>query len=364
MKKNVIFVGFVRQGRPPVDGETTKNQHIIGVLRRYCRMTVLDFYQKHRHPWVYVQALWALLTKPQATIIFSTSAKNVYGILKLFKAMRLRRDIIHWVVGGNFGQLLLQGRFRADVFGDYVKYNLVQCKGMIAELEAAGVTNVKFVSNFKNITYYPDMEKALAARRTHQQQHFVFLSRIMASKGCDFLLEAVRLLNAKGYEQLFRVDFYGKIDPDYCNKFLSGVQSLANVSHKGLLDLSKQDGYDTLASYDAMIFPTIHSSEGFSGVFIDAFVSALPVLTSNWAYNAEIIIDGINGLVFPAADTYALATAMENCITGKVNLQQLARQARTEAGKYAAAADSEHPSSALSEDFLRNIGLLPAKHKT
>ena len=60
--KDVIFVGWVNQGKAPVDGETTKNQYIIAELKKYCKVTVLDFYEKHRHPWVYVQALWALLT--------------------------------------------------------------------------------------------------------------------------------------------------------------------------------------------------------------------------------------------------------------------------------------------------------------
>ena len=93
MKKNIIFVGWVNQGKAPVDGETTKNQYIIAELKKYCEMTILDFYEKHRHPWIYAQALWALLAEPKATIIFSTSAKNVYAILRLFKFLRYSRQI-------------------------------------------------------------------------------------------------------------------------------------------------------------------------------------------------------------------------------------------------------------------------------
>ena len=333
-----------------MDGETTKNQYIIAELKKYCRVTVLDFYEKNRHPWIYLQALWALLSQPKATIVFSTSAKNVYSTLKLFKKIGLRREMIHWVIGGAFGKYVQEGRYRADVF-NYVKYNLVQCRGMIDELKSAGVTNARFVSNFKNITYYPNIEKALSIRTENTQTRFVLLSRIMPTKGCDYLLEAVRLLNEKGYEQQFSVDFYGKIDPAYRNNFLKSVSSLSNVSYKGLLNLSKPTGYDTLATYDAMLFPTIHPSEGFAGVFIDAFIAALPVLASDWAYNAEIIADGACGLVYPSANTEALAEAMERCITGQTNLLQLARQARTEADKYTA-------ESALSEDYLRRIGLI------
>lgn len=349
MRKSVIFVGWVNQGKAPVDGETTKNQYIIAELKKYCKVTVLDFYEKHRHPWVYVQALWALLTKPKATIIFSTSAKNVYAILRLFKRLHVRRDIIYWVIGGAFAKQVRDGKFRADVF-NYIKYNLVQCHSMIDMLNEAGVTNARFVSNFKPIPYYPDLEKTLAARAKSETLRFVFLSRIMPDKGCDYILDAVRRLNAKGLKPRFSVDFYGKIDADYCEQFLKEVGLLKNVTWHGLLDLRNNEGYDTLASYHAMLFPTFHPSEGFAGVFIDAFIAALPVLASDWAYNAEAVTDGKLGLVYPVHDIEALTDTMEKCIMGQVDLQTMATNARAEAHKYAA-------ENALSVDYLKSIGL-------
>ena len=348
--KTVIFVGWVNQGKAPVDGETTKNQYIIAELKKYCKVTVLDFYEKRRHPWVYVQALWALLTKPQATIIFSTSAKNVYAILRLFKLLHVRRDIIYWVIGGAFAKQVKDGKFRADVF-NYIKYNLVQCHSMIDVLNEAGVTNARFVSNFKPIPYYPDLEKAMAARAKYETIRFVFLSRIMPDKGCDYILEAVRRLNAKGLQPRFSVDFFGKIDADYRDQFLKEVGLLENVSWHGLLDLRTKEGYDTLTSYHAMLFPTFHPSEGFAGVFIDAFIAALPVLASDWAYNAEAINNGKQGIIYPVHNIEALTDAMEKCISGQINLQAMAHNARAEASNYEA-------KNALSEDYMKSIGLI------
>lgn len=348
--KKVIFVGWVNQGRAPVDGETTKNQHIIAVLCRYCRVTVLDFYKKKHHPWIYLQALWAFFTQPHATIILSTSAKNVYSMLKLFKRIGIHREIIHWVVGGNFGRLVKEGRFRADVF-NYVTYNLVQCKGMITELMDAGVTNARLVSNFKAITYYPNIEQAMAKRKVSSAIHFVFLSRIMPSKGCDYLLEAIKYLNAKNYQDRFTVDFYGMIDITYQESYFDGIKQFHNVAYKGLLDLRSPAGYDTLAEYHAMLFPTIHPSEGFSGMFIDAFIAALPVLVSDWAYNSEIINNGKNGIIYASKDSMALAKVLEECILGQTDLLSMAHFARAEADRYCS-------ENALSENYLKSIGLL------
>ena len=348
--KDVIFVGWVNQGKAPVDGETTKNQYIIAELKKYCKVMVLDFYQKNRHPWIYFQALWAFISQPKATIILYTSAKNVYGMLKLFWVLHVRRDIIHWVIGGAFGKNIQEGRFKADIF-NYVKFNLVQCKGMIAELESAGVTNAKFVSNFKPITYYPDLDKAIAVRKSSEKVRFVFLSRIMPDKGCDYLLGAIQMLNGKGLQDKFIVDFYGKIDGSYQKTFIQKLNKLDNANYNSLLDLRANEGYDTLSNYHAMVFPTYWKGEGFAGVFIDAFIAGLPVLASNWAYNAEILSGEHLGLVYPTYDVTALANTMEKCILGEIDLIGMAIRARSEAVKYQA----DH---VITEEYLKSIKLL------
>ena len=348
--KSIIFVGWVNQMKAPVDGETAKNQYIIAELKKYCKVTVLDFYEKRRHPWVFAQALWALLAKPEATIIFSTSAKNVYAIFRLFKRLRVRRNIIYWVIGGAFAKHIRDRRFRADVF-NYIKYNLVQCHSMIGELKEAGVTNARFVSNFKPIPYYPDLEKALAARAKSKTLRFVFLSRVMPDKGCDYILEAVRRLNAKDLQHRFSVDFYGKIDAAYHEQFLKEAGMLENVAWHSLLDLRSNEGYDILASYHAMLFPTFHPTEGFAGVMIDAFIASLPVLASDWAHNTEAITDGKQGIIYPVHNIEALTSVMEKCIFGEVDLQTLARNARAEASKY----EAKH---VITEDYLKSIELI------
>lgn len=348
--KNIIFVGWVNLGKAPVDGETTKNQYIIAELKKYCKVTVLDFYEKKRHPWVYLQALWAFITQPTATIILSTSAQNVYSILKLLKALHVRRDIIHWVVGGSFGKSVQEGKYRADVF-NYVKYNLVQCKGMIAELESAGVTNAKFVSNFKPIKYYPDLEACHKVRKCYGKMRFVFVSRIMADKGCDYIMTVVRLLNEQGYSDQFTVDFYGKVDAGYKAVFEKHIESLNNVNYYGLLNLKSKEGYDLLATYDAMLFPSFWRGEGFAGVFIDAFIAGLPVLASDWGHNAESIINGQTGLIFPTHHVEALRQVMEDCLTGKIDMNQMGKNARAEATKYQA-------DNVMTEAYLKSIGLI------
>lgn len=348
--KEIIFIGWISKGAIPVVGETVKNQYIIEELKKYCDVIELDFYQKNKHPWIYLQAAWAFIWHPHASIILSTSAKNVYAMLKLLKGLGVKRHIIHWVVGGAFPQLVKDGKFKADVF-NYVDLNLVQCRDMIDQLEEAGIHNGKYVSNFKKIDYYPDFELALKQRKEEKKTRFVFLSRVHPAKGCNYIIEAVKALNTKGYQDRFIVDFYGKFEKSYQEGFLKSIDTIENISYKGMLNLKEAKGYDILSTYHAMLFPTYHPSEGFAGVFIDAFIAGLPVLASDWAYNSECIEDGKRGIIFHTHDVEALEKTMRDCIMGEIDLTSMARNARAEAPKYEA-------QNVLNEGYIKDLGLI------
>lgn len=342
--KNVIFVGWVNQGKLPVDGETTKNQVLIAALKKYCRVTVLDFYRKNRHPWVFLQALWAFVSQPKATIIFSTSAKNVYGVLKLFKVLGLRRDIIHWVIGGAFADNVQKGIFRTDVFG-IAKHTLVQSPPMVTQLKECGIKGVRQINNCKPIPYYP------AIRQPKGVFRFVFLSRIMQGKGCDYIIEAAKQLNSHGLAEKFIVDFYGKVDEHYRPAFESGLKELPNVHYQGYLDFTQPTGYDRLAQYDVMLFPTFWKSEGFAGVFIDAFIAGLPLIASDWAHNRQFLREGETALFIPVHDVPALAEKMLACIDGEVDVLRMRTCCQAEAAKYGV-------DNVITPDLLHEIDLL------
>ena len=347
--KQVIFVGWVNKKGIPAVGETVKNQFIISELQKYCKVITLDFYQKKRHPWLFIYALWVFLYHKQASIIFSTSAKNIYGILKLIKLFKIKRHIIHWVVGGEFGHLVKNRHFNPDIF-NHIDVNLVQCKDMVKQLEEAGITNARYVSNFKRIDYYPNLQKYLQIRHKEPITRFVFLSRIHPAKGCDYIIQATKQLNQSGFQNKYIVDFYGKIEDSYKNSFLNEIAHLTNISYKGILNLKDSDGYDILSSYHAMLFPTYHPSEGFAGIFIDSFIAGLPVLASDWAYNSECVEDGKDGIIFAAHSITALKTTMIKCINKEFDLYKMAIQARAKAYLYEA-------ENVINEKLIQELGL-------
>ena len=81
---------------------------------------------------------------------------------------------------------------------------------MVKELEECSVDGVIEVPNFKPIEYYPTIGQKYP--NSNRPLRFVFLSRIMPEKGCDYILEATRLLNEEGYEDIIKygMAFYRK----------------------------------------------------------------------------------------------------------------------------------------------------------
>ena len=209
-----------------------------------------------------------------------------------------------------------------------MNWTLVESNIMVEQLTKAGVKNVIQVPNFKPIPYMPQVEKRLNKLR------FVFLSRIMPEKGCDYIIECANTLNKKGLTDKYEIDFYGEVAESYENVFNSKLTPLANVNYKGFLNLRESKGYDTLSTYDMMLFPTYWKGEGFAGIFIDAFISGVPIIASEWAHNRQFLKEGKTALFVPIHNTTALADMMEECINGQYNLSEMAIECQKEAEKY------------------------------
>ena len=172
----------------------------------------------------------------------------------------------------------------------------------------------------------------------------------MPQKGVNYIIDAAHSLVESGIND-FIVDIYGRIDPSYETELHSKIKEDKNVEYKGFLMLNEKNGYDTLASYDVMLFPTYWHGEGFPGIIIDAFVAGLPVIASNWNLNTSLIKDNSNGVIIPVHDVSALAEAMKNVISGKTNINLMSKNAQKEAMRY-------DVNNVITNDLLRDLEII------
>lgn len=145
----------------------------------------------------------------------------------------------------------------------------------------------------------------------------VFFSRVSPEKGADVVLEAARRLPNVAFA------FYGQIDSDYETNFLSDVERLANVTYMGVFDSVKDDPVKELAAYDLHLFPTRWPNEGVPGVLVETKMAAVPSVVSDICYNAELIRDGVEGIVLNECSPDSLVKAIDGLNTDPASLSEL-----------------------------------------
>lgn len=343
-KSKAIIIGWINKGKPADCGETMKNQQMIQKLEELgVKCYLADFKNWRKHPWVFLQLLWYLIYHIKASIILSSSAKNIYPLLRVFERLGVKRNVVHWVIGGNLNERICEGTYSVKVL-NYASHTLVETTKMVHDLSESGLKNVICVPNFKSIKYIPPR----SSKNKTIIKRFVFMSRIVPDKGVDLIIRSANELNALGLEGKFIIDFYGRCSNDYEPIFMEKISGIENVNYRGMLNFSQNSAYDTLASYHIMLFPTYWRGEGFAGIFIDAYIAGLPIIATDWAHNRAIL--GDDAYYIPSHDGDALTEIMKNVIEEKLDLDKCSKLMQSEAKVY----DTDH---VITKKLLNKIDL-------
>ena len=326
----MFFIGALDYPHIPQAGDAVKNRYLLSFFQRsFSSVKYVDTQRWKKNPLILVRVMGNLLFRRFDNIVISTSNVSAYRLVRLTTSLHLRSRIYYFMIGGYTPVKIKQGIYKAAPFHKLERI-IVEADRVSELYREVGLNNTYRLYNFKPVYYTPD----LTAPHDNNCIRFVFLSRLTELKGIFHILESVRRLNEEGLGQRFSVDFYGRIDNDVHDRFLSQCEALPNVTYRGFLKLDGAEGYATLASYHAMLFPTMHVTEGFPGVIADAAIAALPVIASNWQYAEEIIGDGRCGLLFPTGNNDALTDVMRRVIDNPDILQPLRRAALERSALY------------------------------
>lgn len=339
---SVVFIGPCGGGKVPQNGASVKNYHILNFLKeRVSNFKLFDTENWRTSPLILIRIVLYILFHPKSSYIVSANTYSAYRLFRIFAIFPRKRNIIYWVIGGRFPSLLINKDLSIS---PYKKIRLIIVEGdrMKHDLNGLGFENVITVPNFKHISHIPTLEN-----KDDNQTKFVFLSRITPPKGCDYIIEATRMLNESGLKN-FSVDFYGPIDESYNINFISEVDKLPNTSYKGFLDLRNADNYNKLAEYDCLLFPTYWSGEGFPGVIVDAHIAGLSVIASDWSLNKDLISNGTTGIIIPVHNINALAEAMKKITLDHSLRKRMSSNSHNQAQKY-------DINNVLNDDLLQKL---------
>ena len=82
------------------------------------------------------------------------------------------------------------------------------------------------------------------------------------------------------------------------------------------------DPWPWLAAADVFVLPSL--SEGLPGALIEAMAAGLPCVTTDIPGNRELVKHGQTGLLVPAQDPTALASALRTLLNSSAEAQRLA----------------------------------------
>ncbi len=349
MKKidSIIFTGVIK--KIPNCGVSMKNKLFIERFQEvYRKVWVVGLNKESWHLYLLPMRIIQLITMAfihyRAIIVVSSNSWESNIIIRTLQLFGLSNRIHFFVVGGVFHNYL---GFRYSISA-YKKLKAIytQSPKMVKVMNEKGLKNVMFVPNSKRIDHYPPIK----LRDSQECLKFVFLSRIHPDKGCQQIIECSKLLNKKGLTSKFSVAFYGTIFHDYEKAFLESIENIENVNYKGYLDLTTKAGYDELSKYDVMLFPTYWHGEGFPGVVIDAYIAGLPIVASDWNFNADVVTSE-TGIIIPSKNQEELLKEMQIFIEGGYNLAEMKIRCQQIAHQY----DNRN---VLSEDCLKKMGML------
>lgn len=152
---------------------------------------------------------------------------------------------------------------------------------------------------------------------------FLFVGRMLHSKGVDDLVAAARQLLAEGHR--FRLDLVGPCDsnPDAVSDATLRAWQGAGITYHG----ATRDVRPYLQACHAFVLPT-RLREGVPRTILEAMACGRPIITTNAPGCGETVVDGEAGLVVPMADVAALAAAMRRFLQNPALVERMGAQAR------------------------------------
>lgn len=306
--RRIHFIGPLSGQGQKECGEKAKNRVLLNRLGQFSSLKVVNINTNKwkQRPLVLIKVLLCLFSRD--SIVLSTSSYTAYFFLRVAYALGKSDQVTYFVIGGVLHDLVSSGRFNLKVY-KRLKHIYVENNDMKDTLHSLGLSNVLYLSNMREVGRFGEIKTMnKTSHAAESQLKLVFVSRVHPEKGIGLLIDAIKELNYMGYTEQLSLSIYGEIPEFYKERFNSLIEGIPNVSYLGYLNLSEKEGYENLASYDLLVFPTWWRGEGMPGIIIDSFIAGVPVMASDWRYNSSLIQEGYNGYLVKAKSLESLKT--------------------------------------------------------
>lgn len=294
--KEIGIIGNFVLGQKHANGQTVKVNSVYQMLCDHYRNNDFNLVDTHNGKKRLIKIICGVVkvTKQSRNIVIMPAQNGVKIILPLVAILnKLYHRKTHYVVIGGWLPQMASENFVISKALHAIDYIYVETAAMKAALGEIGFENAYVMPNSKKIRILEPEELNSSYSKPYR---FCTFSRVMKEKGIEDAVSAICEVD-KLYPGSVSLDVYGKVDPEQSQWFENLKNSFpGNITYRGIVDAEKS--VDVLKDYYGLIFPTYYEGEGFAGTLLDAMSSGLPVICSNWKYNAEIIEDDRTGYTF------------------------------------------------------------------
>lgn len=160
-----------------------------------------------------------------------------------------------------------------------------------------------------------------------RRMKFLFVGWITPQKGLLELERAAASLIERGYDfEIILVGPFKKSSPLVRRIWEKEPLLDGRFRFIGELDTDGVKIRSIYAEADAFVFPT--HWEGMPGAVLEAMAVGLPIIASSVTSLPDLVDHERNGLLIPARDPYALASAMADLMDGRYDLSEMGRLSR------------------------------------
>ncbi len=334
MKKNICVIGafgFCDLANT-TGGQPVKTRELYyGLKSKYGEDSVrfVETYQWKRRP---LQMLGQLLRfVPKSDVLIMLPAHNGLKVFsRLLQTLKNGKAKLYYDVIG--GWLPTVAEKDPRLLEDLKKLDgiWVETSSMKKALNDLGLSQVTVVPNFKTLPVLTPEQLVYPDQPPYRLCTF---SRVMEEKGITDAIEAVHRVNTQLGTQMYTLDIYGPVAPQYEEKFAQLQGQYADfVCYQGVADPS--DSVKVLKDYFALLFPTKFYTEGIPGTVIDAYAAGVPILTARWLNCADLLDDGVTGIGYTFGKIRELEDILLRTAEHPEQLQQMKINCLKKANEY------------------------------
>lgn len=323
----ILYIGSLGYKRGRTDGVTIKARTLLNYMIDNNKNVIsvdVDNYKKN-----FIKVSYKILKSYRNVdkIVICTSSPGASIFLHFLRIINNKKDVFYFVSGGILGKWIESGKYNIIDYKN-IKKIYVESKEMLNDFLKLGLNQTVHINNFRK-TNFTIVKKDKSV--DYKNIKLVFFGRVVKEKGIEDAIDVTKKLIDSGYN--VSLDIYGQADEAYLKKINELIKDCKKINYCNSIIPDGTTEYAILSNYDVFLFPTKYETEGLPGSLIDAYISGLAVIASNWRFANEYI--GENGVIYDFNNINDFYKKLKKIIDNK-SIDYLKNRALKESEKYLA----------------------------